>query len=347
MNNDNEDYGSGLSDKIGGTLSAGINYGNAPTAGESAPKSRQNPVSAPVLNLNLSGDARQALPVKDISTADFMIEVVQGSVDIPVLVDFWAPWCEPCKQLTPILETAVARAGGKVKLVKMNIDDHPEVAAKLGIQSIPAVVAFSDGKPADALMGAKTESEVRDFIEKVAGPSGPSELEVALGEAEELFANNSFEQAGQLYSAILQQVPDNLDAIAGLGLVMMKLGNIDAAKKILEPAPANANHAAITALASAIELEEQASGLDDMAELEARLVKNPKDHQTRLDLALALNAKGERDAAAEQLLTIISSDRKWQDDGGRAQLLKFFEAWGPMDAATQQARRKLSSLLFS
>ena len=355
MSGDEKDYGSGFGGNAGGTLSAGINYGNAPDTDKVDNLPADAPTKAPIqmpaagheLDLGLTGSASQPQPVKDVSTAEFMSEVVKASSDIPVLVDFWAPWCEPCKQLTPILEAAVARAGGRIKLVKMNIDDHHEVAAKMGIKSIPAVVAFIDGQPKDAMMGAKTESEITAFIEKNAGPSRSSELEMALGEAKDFFTKGSYEQAGQLYSAILQQIPDNLDAIAGLGSVMAKLGNIDAAKQVLKSAPENSNHTGLTALASMIELEEQADGLADISELEARIVKNPKDYQARLDLALALNAKDERNAAAEQLLAIIASDRKWQDDGARAQLLKLFEAWGPMDDATQLARRKLSSLLFS
>lgn len=338
MNNDNDDYG------FGGSMSVGVNYGNA-TANNDADVDRQPEMSSgPVFNLAPKGEA---LPVKDISTEEFMTEVMDASMNMPVLVDFWAPWCEPCKQLAPILEAAVAEAAGAIKLVKMNIDDHPEIPSKMGIKSIPAVVAFAEGKPVDAITGSQPASEIKAFIEKLVGPSGPSQLEQVLSEAEELMGSEAYQEAGQIYSAILQQLPNNVDAIAGLGTALLKLGDLEGAKGILANVDNYDKEVKLQALASAIDLEEQASDLGGLDELKEKVAKKPKDHQARFDLAIALNAKGEKEEAADHLLEIVKADRKWEEDGAKNQLIKFFEAWGPTDDATLTARRKLSSILFS
>lgn len=333
MSDEKSDYG------ISGSMSAGVSYGQQGVTNVAPQETNTTPLDL--------GITASVAPIKDISTAEFINEVIDASSQVPVLVDFWAPWCEPCKQLTPVLEAAVTAAGGSVKLVKMNIDDHPEIAGKMGIQSIPAVVAFVDGKPLDAMQGNKSASEVKAFIEKVGGPSGPSQLDQILQEAADLMEQNSFQEAGQLYSAILQQIPDNIEAIAGLGTALLNLGDIDAAKDVLANVEDYEKEAPLKALASAIELEEQASDVGNITELAEALAKDTKNHQARVDLAIALNARGSREDAADHLLEIIKTDRKWQDDGAKAQLLKFFEAWGPMDEATLVARRKLSSILFS
>lgn len=289
-----------------------------------------------------------AEPVRDISTAEFMSEVIEASRDRPVLVDFWAPWCGPCKQLTPILEKAVSQTRGAVKLVKMNIDEHPQISGQMGIQSIPAVVAFVDGKPKDAFMGVQSEAEIKGFLEKLVGPQGPSPLEEALQQAEQLAASGDLSQAANLFAAVLQQDPQNADALAGMGSLYMDSGDLERAKSMLQSIPADKlEDPKPASLKAAIELAEQAEDLGDIGELEQKVEKSPGDHQSRFDLAIALNAAGRREEAADQLLEIMRRDRKWNDDGARTQLLQFFEAWGPADPATSDARRKLSSLLFS
>jgi putative thioredoxin len=286
--------------------------------------------------------------VKDISTAEFMSEVIEASRERPVLVDFWAPWCGPCKQLAPALERAVSAMRGAVKLVKMNIDDHPEVAGQMGIQSIPAVVAFVDGRPKDAFMGARPEGEIKKFLEKLAGPAGPSAVEQALGEAAQLASEGAAAEAANHYAAILQQEPQNVAALAGLGALYLEMGDLERARGMLSAVPEDkAGDPAISSLRAAIELAEQAAKLGDPASLQLRIEANPKDFEARFDLALIHNAMGDREAAADELLAIVQRDRKWRDDGARAQLLTFFEVWGATDPATLYARRRLSSLLFS
>ncbi len=292
--------------------------------------------------------APSSAPVRDISTAEFMPLVIEASAQVPVLVDFWAPWCEPCKQLTPIIEKVVAEAGGRVNLVKMNIEEHPEVAGQMGIQSIPAVVAFVDGKPADAFMGVKTESEIRAFVEKVAGPPAQDQGTLMLEEAQRLEEEGALSEAANLYGAILQSEPDNLKALSGLGHLYMKDGKFDAAKGLV--VALNEEQLAspdIASLKTAIELSEQAEAVGDFSELQKDVDANPANHQARYDLAIALNAANQREEAADQLLEIITAQPGWNEDAARIQLLQFFEAWGMTDNVTNTARRKLSSILFS
>jgi len=293
-------------------------------------------------------DGAEAI-IKDVTTASFTADVIQESRRQPVLVDFWAPWCGPCKQLAPALEKVVGEAGGRVKLVKMNIDDHPTIAGQLGIQSIPAVIAFRDGQPVDGFMGAIPESKIREFIDKVAGPgSEEAAAAEALAAAAEVRAEGDLQGAAQIYAAILQQAPDNLDAIAGLADVLVEAGDIANAREVLSRAPEGQENAPqFAGVTAKLALADQVAELGDRAELEQRLAADPADHQARFDLALIQNALGERDKAADSLLAIMKADRTWQDDGARMQLLKFFEAWGMADPATLAARRKLSSLLFS
>ena len=287
--------------------------------------------------------------VTDTTTATFAADVIQESRRQPVLVDFWAPWCGPCKQLAPALEKVVREAGGRVKLVKMNIDDHPTIPGQLGIQSIPAVIAFRDGQPVDGFMGAVPESKIREFIDKVAGKGDSKDaIADALAAAADARQEGDLQSAAQVYAAILQQSSDNLDAIAGLADVLFEAGDVENAREVLNRAPAGKEDAAeLAGVKAKLALAEQLADLGDAAELERRLAADPKDHQARFDLALVQNAKGERAEAADNLLAIMRADRAWKDDGARQQLLKFFEAWGMTDEATLAARRKLSSLLFS
>ncbi|MER8784724.1 thioredoxin [Mesorhizobium sp. M1006] len=287
--------------------------------------------------------------IKDTTTAGFAADVIQESRHQPVLVDFWAPWCGPCKQLTPLLEKAVKAAGGKVKLVKMNIDDHPSIAGQLGIQSIPAVIAFKDGQPVDGFMGAIPESQITQFIQKVGGKNGGApQVAEALAAAAEARDAGDVQTAADIYDAILEQAPETIEAIAGLGDLLFEAGDAEGAEAVLARAPeAKKDAPQLAALRAKMALAAQAAVLGNPAELERRLAENPGDHQARFELAMIQNAKGDRMAAADNLLAIIKADRSWNHDGARTQLLQLFEAWGMTDEATLSARRKLSSLLFS
>lgn len=286
--------------------------------------------------------------VKDATTQSFRQDVVTESMTQPVLVDFWAPWCGPCKQLTPVIEKVVKEAKGKVRLVKMNIDEHPAIPGQLGIQSIPAVIAFKQGQPIDGFMGALPESQVKAFVEKLVGPMGPGPTEELIAAAQAAAEAGDAAGASELYAGVLELEPDNVAAIAGLARLHVDIGDIEGAKGILGMAPvAKAADPALVAVRAAIELAEQAADLGDTAELEAKVAANPKDHQSRFDLAVALNARDRREEAVDHLIAVIKADRTWNDDGARKQLLQLFEAWGPMDEHSIAGRRKLSTLLFS
>jgi putative thioredoxin len=292
----------------------------------------------------LVGDKPAAPLVKETTAATFREDVLTDSLRQPVLVDFWAPWCGPCKQLTPIIEKVVKSAGGKVKLVKMNIEEHPQIAGQLGIKSIPAVIAFQRGQPVDGFMGALPETQVKQFVERLVGPLGAADEEFAA--AETALKDGDAEGAADIYRALLEEDPTEPRALGGLAQALVALGETDSARELLDSAPAG-NHVAISAARAALEVAEQASNVGDLAGLEAAIARDPGNHQARFDLALALNADGRRGEAADRLLEIIKADRNWNDDGARKQLVQFFEAWGPMDPATLAARRRLSTLLFS
>ena len=290
-----------------------------------------------------------ASKTKDVTTASFKADVIAASAKQPVLVDFWAPWCGPCKQLAPVLEKAVSDAKGKVALVKMNIDDHPQIAGQLGIQSIPAVIAFDRGQPVDGFMGALPETQVRGFIERLVGPlTGGSDALIA--QAEAAATAGDAEGAAELYARVLAEEETHPKAIGGLARLHVEAGNFEEARAVLSmaapPAPGKEPDPAIAAATAALHLAEQATQVGDLAPLQKALGLNPDDHQARFDLAVALNAKGERDAAADELLAIIKRDRAWNESAARKQLLQFFEAWGLMDKATVAARRKLSAIWF-
>jgi putative thioredoxin len=288
--------------------------------------------------------------VADTTAQTFMKDVVEESRKRPVLVDFWAPWCGPCKTLTPTIEKVVRAAKGKVKLVKMNIDDHPQVAQQLGIQSIPTVFAFVNGQPVDGFMGALPENQVAAFIERLAGKGeGGDDIAEVVKTADEMLASGDAAGAAEVYAQILAEQSENLAALAGLARAHIEAGNPEAAKQTLALVPkGKENDPGVVAARAALELKEKAASVGgDLTALEAAVAANDKDHQARFDLAVALNASGKREEALDHLLTIVRRDRKWNDEAARKQLLQFFEAWGPTDEMTLQGRRKLSSLLFS
>ncbi|MBS3649806.1 thioredoxin [Pseudaminobacter sp. 19-2017] len=295
-----------------------------------------------------NGAAAGNAEIKDVTTASFSADVLQESRRQPVLVDFWAPWCGPCKQLAPVLEKVVGASAGRVKLVKMNIDDHPAVAGQLGIQSIPAVIAFKNGQAVDGFMGAVPESQIRDFIDRVAGKGpGPQAAEI-LTAATQARETGDLQTAVNLYETVLAEQPDNPEALGGLADLLLEAGDRAGAEEVLASVPEDKKDAPqVAAVRTKFALADQAAALGDPAEFERRLAADPDDHQARFDLAMIQNALGKRTEAADNLLTIVKQDRSWNDDGARAQLLKFFEAWGMMDEVTLATRRKLSSLLFS
>jgi putative thioredoxin len=298
--------------------------------------------------LQNGGGTTVADVVKDTTTQGFMKDVIEESRRQPVLVDFWAPWCGPCKQLTPVLEKAVKAGKGKVKLVKMNIDEHPAIPGQMGIQSIPAVIAFSNGQPVDGFMGALPEGQVVAFLERITKGAVGAEGKDLLKAADAALADGNAAGAAEMYAQVLAEDSTNVTALAGLARCYVATGALDQAKQTIALIPeAKRNETAVVAARAALEVAEQAKSLGPLAELEEKMRADPLNHQARFDLAVALNANGKRDDAVKHLIEIVKRDRKWNDDGARKQLVQFFEAWGPTDPATVEGRKRLSSVLFS
>ena len=287
--------------------------------------------------------------IKDSDSAGFQADVLDASNEVPVIVDFWAPWCEPCKQLGPTIENVVRAAGGRVRLVKVNIDESPEIAQTMRIQSIPAVYAFDKGRPVDGFVGAQSESQVKAFVERLTGHIGPSPVEQALEQAKAALQDGNHGTASALFGQVLQHEPDNPAAIAGLARCYLETGDPARARALLDKVEDKMrSDPEITGALAALALAEQAAqSTGETAELEERIAGNANDHQARFDLALALYAAGQREAAFDQLLEIMRRNLGWDDEAARKQLLTFFEAMGPMDPLVVSARRQLSSILFS
>jgi putative thioredoxin len=295
-----------------------------------------------------TGPAADGDVVKDSDSRNFMSDVIEASRQQPVIVDFWAPWCGPCKQLGPVIERAVRAAGGKVKLVKINIDESPELAQQLRIQSIPMVYAFADGQPVDGFAGAQPESQIKAFIERLAGPVGPTPVEAGLEQAKAAAAAGQTEIARQIYEQLVAAEPDNPEALAGLARCQIAAGRLAAAREVLDGVPvAHTHHVEIDGARAALSLAEEAGTLGDPEALRGLLQADADDHTARLDLATGLFLRGQIEAAIDELLIIVGKNRDWQDQAARKQLVKFFDALGPNHPATAAGRRKLSAVLFS
>jgi putative thioredoxin len=301
-------------------------------------------VDTPIFSEGGAGNAADL--IKNTTTQDFMRDVIDASREVPVLVDFWAPWCGPCRQLTPILEKAVRAAKGAVRLVKLNIDEHPEIPGQMGVQSIPAVFAFQDGRPVDGFMGALPESRVNEFIARLTAETADSTANIESAEA--ALAAGDVNTAAQTFGEILQNDGENAQAAAGLAKCYIKTGDLARAEQSLALVPpAKAESAPVASARAALELARKAAQAGDVESLRAKVEADPSDAQVRFDLALALNAKGDREGALNELLTLVAKHRAWNDDAARKQLVQLFDAWGPTDPATTSGRQRLSSLLFA
>ncbi len=303
--------------------------------------------------IGADGAGVDAPTIKDTTAMDFAADVLDASQETPIIVDFWAPWCGPCKQLTPVIEKAVTEAGGKVHLVKLNIDEAPQIAQQMRIQSIPAVYAFSQGKPIDGFMGALPESQVKEFIDRIVkmanAAAGPSPIDAAIEQAKTALESGDASTAGAIYGQVLQQEPGNVKAMAGMGRCYLATGQIEGAQNAFESIPEDQrNDPEVTALRTALELAAQAETSSGEAdELRAKVDSDPNDHQARFELALAYYAQGENGQAIGELIEILRKNRSWDEEAAKEQLVKIFEALGDAHPDTVEGRQKMASVLFA
>lgn len=294
------------------------------------------------------GDAPSHDLVVNGTTASFTKDVIEASRDALVLVDFWATWCNPCKQLTPILEKVVRSYGGRVRLVKIDVDANQAIAAQLRIQSMPTVYAFRDGRPLDGFMGAQPESVVREFVDRLVGEEQAADLGDVLKSGEELLEEGDLQGAAEIFAAVLGEDRENAQALAGLAQCYLKSGDVERARQTIALVPPDKRAlAAVESIHAQLDLAEKAANMGDLEELETRVQADGADHQARFDLAVALAGMGRKEEALNHLLEIVRRNRKWNEEAARKQLLQFFEAWGPKEPLVAEGRRRLSSILFS